>query len=253
MPEETPYNSETKRRSNKKAINWFSTNVTTKDKQNKSAKKDIEHPIFIQLSEKELDPFWNNVFKDCAYGKFPNKKFDYTNGEMIYQKGNRRALVSDIDKVAQQVKDFFYEFAKIKSPLDITLERFREESMQKKAKTTDQLCWKDVGSDKAKRLLFRKFSQKLTTDKRQQLEIYDLIKNGFSLGYLINKDVFFFNGEIKTIRGIVYDVNLGKYTYDPKRNMQKFKDEPKKINYSHSFKKEWNKICNPGKTVKRKI
>ena len=51
MPEETPYNSETKRRSNKKAINWFSTNVTTKDKQNKSAKKDIEHPIFIQLSE----------------------------------------------------------------------------------------------------------------------------------------------------------------------------------------------------------
>lgn len=227
-----------------KTVSWLDMQVKTRGNDKKRGRrKDVIYPLFEKYAQITDEDFWKKFLMECSYNKFP-KGFEYKDGELIHRRKQKLALSSNYEEAAREIIDFFRVLGRIKSPRDIELEQLEIEQC-KNTSTVATLQWKNIKSNKMKKILIRRYSQSLHTDNKQQYVLYDRVKNGFTLGYLTSKDVLFYNGEIKSITGLIYDSAVNNFVIDPIRRSRRIKKSRSsngdEIQLHHSYLSLWVK------------
>jgi hypothetical protein len=204
---------------------WMSSTATENVTTNKKSKAQpiIIHEIFNECSQLTDDPFWKSVFEKSATGRFP-RGFTYKNNILTYKvktKTYTLEVSSEPYLALQKCVEFMRQTAKISSEADKEREKIEIEEKINSSTTTEQTSWGSIKKKNVKNMLFSNYINKISkmyNFDRKQKETYKITLNiGFSLGYLNKDDIVFEKGEIKNIKGLIYDAATKNYIVDPKR------------------------------------
>ncbi len=180
-------------------------------------KRDVIYPIFLKcINYIDNDTFWRDTFEDLSYGicyqgSYISKGFICSNvkgKEFTY-----KFIDKEPEKIYNDVTKLFKEKLNIMSKNDriVLINEFEEvEKNLKNIKNTD---WSDIKKKSLKDILFQNFLIKSKVEYEltdyQLKKLYNSINLGLMLKSIKNTDIIYDKGEIKEIKGIIF--NKGKY------------------------------------------
>ncbi len=161
-------------------------------------KINVNHPIFLEVSEEIDDPYWRNVFIEFAKGKFI-KGFTF-NGTTLMCKSGTKYIDVEPDESSKLV-DFIRQHTAKRSAMDLEREKDAEKELYNQQNLVRN--WSDVKSASFKRMLIIDFVSKcqhlyqLTKKERDKLEtlICMHLKE-------INPDIEYSDGQITQIKSL---------------------------------------------------
>lgn len=188
------------------------------DKKKKKTLKTIIYPIFEKCSELTEDKFWQSIFMDCAYGKFP-RGYNFKNNLLTYRKANKmnRLEVNDIPyEVFTSIIDFLQKTSGIMSVEDRKrLEKKNEENIYV---NQNSVTWKDIKTEKMKDIMICEFitdvAEKMNMNEEEKNDLTTTIKKGFILKYFTSNNIIMFEGRISEIEGLFYNEKTKLYEID---------------------------------------
>jgi hypothetical protein len=172
------------------------------------AKNEIIYPIFLECCQFAEDTFWENIFEDLAYGKYPygtyiNKGFiccSYKGKEFSYkiERKDPRVLYDDLYGLFSTRLGILSQKEKLKKRLDFhEVEKNIKESRQK---------WSDIRKKNIKDLLIERYVIKLRRENslsiKQAKYLLSLISLAILFKIITSKDITYEDDEIKNIEGI---------------------------------------------------
>ena len=172
------------------------------------AKKEIIYPIFLECCQFAEDTFWENIFEDLAYGKYPygtyiNKGFiccSYKGKEFSYkiERKDPQILYDDLYGLFSTRLGILSQKEKLKKRLDFhEVEKNIKESRQK---------WSDIRKKNIKDLLIERYVIKLRHENslsiKQAKYLLSLISLAILFKIITSKNITYEEDEIKNIEGI---------------------------------------------------
>lgn len=208
--------------------------------------KKVANPIFDQCAELIRDPFWVNIYREAAKGKFYTG-FVFQNGILKYRKGTKINTI-ELSTIPEQAllesKEFFSKFGYIVSEKD----RYDCE-VKNSTESTETLTLKKIRKNK---FLFECYLQEYVervSFKYNREALRYIVMFGFNSGILEERDFVFKNNRIVDIHNIfeidgVYFVNPSKMKLliDRKKTAPKPKGVPEMILWNKCLSK-FRKEC----------
>lgn len=176
--------------------------------------KKIINPIFIDLSEQTSDTYWQHIFENCAYGKFPKGKgVGYKNGELKVKKGNDTTTIvlpdDNIDKCFKLVLNIFQNIAGMKSKKD---ESQRIKNIQDKIDDISDSnidTWNKIKKKKIREKILLLYTinlkNKLKLSDDETASLYTLLTQNIQNNVINNEDIHMNDGHITYICNLKYD------------------------------------------------
>lgn len=203
--------------------------------------KKIVHPIFHECAEYTLDPFWQQVFDECARGRFPRGTSINAAGNIVYFRNKDNSFTSyKLDKtpevIFQDLKELFQKFLNFKSHQD--RQDIRDE--------LDNICrdineifagdWKKIKRKKIKEPIIRKYildlQKEYSLDSKETSQVAQLIKLGFLFNWINNDDVDYKDQRILNIKTLHFDETERTFELEEPDTPQKREYKPKPIKLS---------------------
>lgn len=229
-----------------------SSNVN-KNTQQEAKQSKIIYPIFLECAQYTLDAFWQQVFEDCARGKFPKGCSIDHSGETLYFKNkiSKSVVIFKLndspEQIFKELKVLFQDQLNIKSNID------REEIRAE----LDQICktlqesftgnWQQIKRKKIKDPIIRRYildlKERHKLSDRETAQVAQLIKLGFLFNWISNENVIYQDQQIVDIETLQFNeddrtfqleeqITAGYREYKPKMlklaNLwEKFLEQPK--------------------------
>lgn len=174
-------------------------------------KRVVEHPIFDEIMNNEVDPFWISFFNEFAIGKLP-RNFKYQNGVLIHRvksKNIELAVPSDPEEAVIIIKKFVFETGGIISPTDLNEKKMNEEKRISEMLDNETISWNSIRGEKQQSILISLYVEnigkyyKLTISERKSL--IQLIKIGVLAGYFTSDNIKLIGNQIVEIGGLEYN------------------------------------------------
>lgn len=175
--------------------------------------KKIIHPIFMECSELTLDPYWKQIFEECAKGKFPTGSSIDNTGSTIYiktqkTKGNSRSFLTyklsdNVETIFVDLKEMFQKHLLHKSKQDRLLIAEEIQDICRDLREVYNGDWKDIRKKNIKEPIIRRFilslQEKYSLSIRETEDLTNTLDLGFSFNWIPNDAVVYKDQEIKEI------------------------------------------------------
>ena len=175
----------------------------------------ILYPVFSDCAQYTLDAFWQQVFEDCAKGKFPKGSSIDAEGVTMYFKNKisksviTYKLTETPEQIFKDLKGLFQEQLNIKSNID------REEIRAE----LDQICkslqesfggnWQQIKRKKIKDPIIRRYildlKERHKLSDRETSQVAQLIKLGFLFNWISNENVIYQDQQIVDIETLHFN------------------------------------------------
>ena len=180
----------------------------------------ILYPIFEECGKFTLDPYWQDIFSECAGGKFPKgMKYDPTSQTAyIKSEGKLRSVAYCLTN--EPTSDFTTLMTIFRTQLNLHSTRDIKTNLEtiESAERTSEDCpteWKKIKPKSRKDDMILNFvlekqrKRKLTTTQTKHL--LAVIQTGIQFKSLIPEDINIEDGRIKSISGLRYNKNKKEF------------------------------------------
>jgi len=175
-------------------------------------KRDVIYPIFLKCLVYTDDLFWRETFEELSYGNCYQGSY-ISKGFLCSNVKGKEFVYKFIDKEPEKI---FNDISKLlKDKLNIMSKNDRKilinefEQVEKALKDLKNMEWSDIKKKSLKDILFQNFliNMKYTFDlKDSQIKcLYNSINLGLMLKSIKNSDIIYEDGEIKEIKGIIFE------------------------------------------------
>ena len=181
----------------------------------KESQSNVVYPFLVKCSNHMPDEFWKSIVMNLALGKYP--KCIYFSNYTIFSTVKKVQVSYSIPinrpekEVAHEIYLFLLENTSLSS-MDDNIKKKEMIALRKKNFVMSEK-WSMIKKKNVKELIMinyvlrEKRERKLSWDKA--FELLSLIKLGFIYRLQASKDVEYSNGEIQSIKGIVFNTQLG--------------------------------------------
>jgi hypothetical protein len=202
------------------------------------SQSNVIYPFLVKCSTHMPDEFWKSIVMNLALGKYP--KCIYFSNYTIFSTVKKVQVSYSIPlnrpekEVAHEIYLFLLENTSLSS-MDDNIKKKEMIALRKKNFVMSEK-WSMIKKKNVKELIMinyvlrEKRERKLSWDKA--FELLSLIKLGFVYRLQASKDVEYSNGEIQSIKGIVFNPQLGcfenhklKKRVDPKSGRTRDEEE----------------------------
>lgn len=200
-------------------------------------------PIFMECVDYTVDPYWIQVFEDCAKGKFPRGSGIDKTGKTVHFKIKNEiiwfSLPEEPSEIFIKLKEKFQDILRLKSNIDRDKTRDEMNLLKKNIEENYSKTWKNIKKKSIKCSLIREYTlslkEKYELSEEQTIKLYNLINLGFIFNCITLDHVIYEDKKITDITSLIYENN--EFTFDSEIKFSKRKFVPKSIKLS-SF---WNK------------
>nr|QBK93143.1 MAG: uncharacterized protein LCPAC403_02770 [Pithovirus LCPAC403] len=218
---------------NNSSIPWYKIPTVTKPKR-KVKKKPIVYPLFIECEDAVEDVFWKDMFSKMSINKFPKGfGFRVVDQKLVcHDRSNTQyvSLTGSISEIASKCMQFFRERANILSEID-NLE-IQQSYLIIQQEVNKPREWKDIKLRKGERRAaiiqyVSELARKFNLSDKEFDDLLTLININFHLGRIGNNDIYYKDGCITSIGGIVRE--NGKFKLEDSYSEKKCKFREKDI------------------------
>lgn len=213
--------------------------------------KKIIHPIFLECTELTLDPYWKQIFEDCARGKFPTGSSIDNAGTTLYfktknSKPNARNYITyklgdNPETVYMDMKQIFQEQLLHKSNQDRLKTREEIQDICDELEKTYKGDWNDIRKKKIKDPIIRRYilsiRDKYELDNNETEDLTNILKLGFLFNWIPNEAVIYNNQEINDITSLHFKEESRTFVLDEPEKPTKREYKPK----THKLSDLWDK------------
>lgn len=220
---------------------------------NDKAKRD-PNTLFSECAQLTLDPYWKQLFEDCARGKFPRGSGISLDKCNVYfrNKGNGDRSYSSYripdnpEKAFKDLKQLFQDHLGFRSNKDRQDTRTEIDDMCKELQESFSGDWNKIKRKKVKDPIVRRYILELKDsyilDDEETAQLAQLIKLGFLFNWIGNDQVLYEDQRILDISSLHFDERERIFSLDEPRVNSKREYKPKSMRLSTL----WNKyIENP--------
>lgn len=175
----------------------------------------ILYPLFEECATYTVDPYWREIFENCARGKFPkNTKFDAATSTFHIKTAKTNdvfAIPNDSLNAFKIITNVLRDKAKLRSSRDLQLTKEEMDIVRQGHDCEINDDWKKIKNKSTKEYLLVEFAQHLR--KQYQLtastatKILSSLNLAFQLKSLTPNDVEMLNGRITRIHGFEINEN----------------------------------------------
>jgi hypothetical protein len=192
----------------------------------KQEDKKILYPIFEECAQLTLDPYWQQIFTECARGKLPKGSSIDHEGEIIYFKNkfniNKNYVSYRLGKnpeiIFKDLKTMFQEHLNIKSNKDRQEQRDELDDMCKDLQESYGESWQKIKRKKIKEPIIRRYildlKEMYSLSNVETAQVAQLIRLGFLLNWITNVDVVYENQRIVDINTLHFDTDERLFSID---------------------------------------
>lgn len=188
-----------------------------------TVKKKILYPIFSEASQYTFDPYWQQIFENCANGKFPKGVSIDNEKKILYIKNvnsfNSYNLNNESpENIYINIKKLFSTILNLKSTRDKRLQQQECDDICKELDESYNEDWQKIKRKKIRDPIIRKYilalKEKYNLDNSSTTELDNIIKLGFLFNWIGNENVIYENREIIDINTLNYDPELKIFKLD---------------------------------------
>lgn len=191
--------------------------MTLAETKTHTAERKVLHPILEECSQLTLDPYWRQVFEECALGKFPRGCGIDSAGKVLYFKpkgGTNRNYLSyrlkdDPEQVFLDLKKIFHTELNLKSKQDRQDLRDELDDLCKDIQETYAETWPKIKRKKIKDPIVRRYildlKEAYELDDKETAEVAQIIKMGFLFNWIPNENVIYQDRRILDIKNLHFD------------------------------------------------
>lgn len=178
--------------------------------------RDVVNPVFLNCCQHTVDKYWENIFREIAYGNTPYGS--YVHNSTFCCKSKNGVVVSILidENNTQKTHDDIYNA--IKTNLNIQSPTERMQTIHEFDKTEEEMKtirnnWSDIKKKNVKDLLVDIFTIKMSKNYNLSLQqsryLRSIIHTGILFKAIEANDIIMENGNIKSIVGIYFsDKNI---------------------------------------------
>lgn len=216
--------------------------------------KKIVHPIFSDCAQFTLDPYWQQVFEECARGKFPRGSGIDSEGKVIYFRNkatannanNNRNYVSyrlkkNPEQIFKDLKMLFQNELKFKSNQDRKDIRAELDDICKDLQESYAGTWQQIKRKKIKDPIIRRYildlKETYNLTDRETADVAQLIRLGFSFNWISNEEVVYEDHHILNIHTLQFDPDERIFELEEPDTLYKREYKPKILKLSNLWGK----------------
>lgn len=209
--------------------------------------KNFLFPIFLECKEWTLDPFWQEIFVQCAMGKFPKELKLLKDGTLMINNGKLKEIISvqgDSLNLFKIMMDVFRVKLGILSDRDIKKQKQSINIERSKVKQNVYQSWKDIKQKNTKDILILnfivKYKQKFKLSDKESKNLYSMIKLALLFKTLTAEDIIVKDGKIDSIGCLSVDthkncieefsIKINELPSKPDKSQKKSKIVSKSVN-----------------------
>lgn len=187
---------------------------------NRATPGKIVYPLFQECAQYTLDAFWQQVFQDCARGKFPKGCSPDQQGETLIirsKNGTNKAVINyklsesenSPEKIFKDLKILFQDHLNIKSMIDREEIRAELDEICKSLQESFSGNWQQIKRKKIKDPIIRRYildlKERHQLNDRETAEVAQLIKLGFLFNWISNENVIYQDQQIVDIETLQFN------------------------------------------------
>lgn len=187
------------------------------EKRTESVKK-VLFPVLEECSKLTLDPYWKQVFEECARGKFPRGSGIDASGKLLHfhSKNSTKGYITyklqnTPEVVFTDLKKIFSEDLNLNSNKDRQDIRNELNDLCKDLQDTFTGSWVQIKRKKIKDPIIRQYildlKSKYNLSNAETAEVAQIIKLGFLFNWIPNENVDYENRQILEITNLHFDEN----------------------------------------------
>lgn len=199
---------------------------------------------FTECSQLTLDPYWKQVFEECANGKFPKgSNIDQnTNTVFIKNKPSKNYnLTFDPQQDFVNLKELFQQETGLKSNRDREKTREQINTICDDLKDQYTCDWKDIKGKKIKDPIITRYildlKERYSLSNKEVKQATQTIKLGFLFNLITNENVIYENHQIIDISALQFNEKSRLFKLVDKAATPKRDYKPKTI----SLESLWDK------------
>lgn len=187
----------------------------------------IIHPIFKDCEMYTLDPFWQDIFQQCAKNRFPRGvRFDWKRRILYIKLQGSSAGKPNIKvcKLPQEATDVFevviaaFRELGLRSKRDMDLKREEIRKIRKERTINLNCTWKEIKPKYMKDRMIFDFvlylRGKHDLSPKQTRSLLSTIILGFQLKQIESDDIQYEKGEILDIKDLIFDAKTKMFYID---------------------------------------
>jgi len=231
-------------------------------------KPKIINPLFQNMFDHEMDPFWKNKFIEALYGNFP-PKITFRNNILNFTKNNKRETVELLDKVdvfqnIEIYKGFITKHTCIKSRIEFKEDNRRNKEIELNTKSIEDYKWKEIKKKKIKEVLIWNYINRLNEqyklNEEEKYKLFVIVQSNLILKKIGPNTIEYEEGEVKNISNLFFDELKREFTitgnypkkkeaYNMDYSLLNIYDINKTISYSDKWKKYIDLFINKNESV----
>lgn len=194
------------------------------------------YPVFSECKDYTLDPYWQEIFLNCARNKFPkNMKYNNKNNSVsIKIPGTKKIEIVELPEnhvdIFQLMMELFKDKLGMKSSRDIQVQNSEIQEIKEQSVIEADCEWKRLKPRMLKDELIMNYA--LSLSEKYELSDSDLknllttIHLGFQFKRLTAEHIDYSNGVINNISGLVFDSENRRFeiTNEPKSSSKNDKN-----------------------------
>ena len=199
----------------------------------------LKYPIFLECLQYTLDPYWRQVFEDCARGRFPKGSGIDTAGNAVYFKGKNvqwHQLSENPELLYCELKGLFQNNLNLKSKKDRSDTHKEVEVLKTQIESLYSGTWHSIRKKSIKDALIRNFVLNLkeaySLSQQQTIYLHRLLQLGFLFNWIDPDSVKYEDKQILEIGNLYYDDATQKFELElskPKKIKREFVPKAEKI------------------------
>lgn len=201
----------------------------------------VIYPIFLNCADLTLDPFWKDVFYNCAGNRFPKGMRIDSNSNQLYVKYTMKKgkTKTDVYNIPADPKDLFSLVLRVcrdclnkRSPYDLQLLKVEMTDAANASAINIDCEWKDIKHKWLKEFLFIKFTLSLQKrygiTRKETKKLYNTIQRAIDFKKILPEHVVYENKQIVEITGLTFDANKREFIVTNKAKIPNKSDKSKK-------------------------
>lgn len=203
--------------------------------------KRVLYPVFAECAQFTLDPYWQQVFDECAKGKFPRNSGIDSEGKTVYfRKNNTKSYTSytlkeNPEEVFKDLKKLFQDQLHFKSKRDRQELRAELDVICKDLQETYTGSWQTIKRKKIKDPIIRRYildlKEEYNLNDVETAEVAQIIKLGFLFNWIASDEVDYQDQQIMNIKTLHFDAEE-----------RSFELEEPDVKYKREYKPKPNKL-----------
>lgn len=211
----------------------------------KRSEKRIVHEHFEECSQYTLDPFWKQVFQDCARGRFPKNTMYNVNNNIFHIKGSKKEQVYILTNIPetdfQELKKLFIEELNMRSEQDKKQVKDKMLYIRKQIEDSFHGDWKQIRKKNIKDAILRDYiitlEEKYMLNEDELQQLWKVVSLGVAFNWINDKTIEYSERSIDKITNLYFNEDMRLFWLDKPSVPVKRKVDTRNVKLSSYWEK----------------